>query len=324
MKPFKSFLAPKLEEFLAYRQNLGYALKTHRGPLLVLDRYLREKNASWQSLDPAFFLEMRANLKLGASSVNAILSATRAFFQFLVRRGHYKENLLRDIPRLKQNTIVPFILSAEQTDQFLDAVCKRFHRTKGFFLKELASYTAMLLLARCGMRIGEPLRLKTHHYRLDDATIYIERTKFCKDRLIPIPRCVVTQIENYLSVRKSLLRDDHSPYLLVQGNHRPLSDFQLRRLFHIALEDIGLEQPKRLIGNASFLQPTPHSLRHSFAVNTLLKIRERGGSPQHALPVLAAYMGHSEYKYTSVYLRVSDAISRKNLVDFALWQIRKQ
>jgi hypothetical protein len=59
-------------------------------------------------------------------------------------------------------------------------------------------------------------------------------------------------------------------------------------------------------------------------VNTLLKIRERGGNPQHALPILAAYMGHSEYKYTSVYLRVTDAISRKNLVDFSLWQEMKE
>jgi hypothetical protein len=42
------------------------------------------------------------------------------------------------------------------------------------------------------------------------------------------------------------------------------------------------------------------------------------------LPVLAAYMGHSEYRSTSVYLRVADAMSRKNLVDFSLWQQRKQ
>ena len=55
-----------------------------------------------------------------------------------------------------------------------------------------------------------------------------------------------------------------------------------------------------------------------------MRIKERGQSPQHALPVLAAYMGHSEYKYTSVYLRVADAQSRKNLVDFSLWQKRKE
>jgi len=39
--------------------------------------------------------------------------------------------------------------------------------------------------------------------------------------------------------------------------------------------------------------------------------------------VSTLYLGHSEYKHTTIYLRVADALSRKNLVDFALWQRRK-
>jgi integrase len=94
----------------------------------------------------------------------------------------------------------------------------------------------------------------------------------------------------------------------------------VRYLFHNVLKDVGLNQPRRVIGNVNFSQPTPHSLRHSFAVNTLIRIKQRGESAQNALPVLAAYMGHSDYKHTSVYLRVADAASRQHLVDFALWQ----
>jgi integrase len=63
--------------------------------------------------------------------------------------------------------------------------------------------------------------------------------------------------------------------------------------------------------------------RHSFAVNTLIAIKERGQSPQNALPVLAAYLGHTKYQFTAVYLRVADARSRQQLVDFSLWQKRK-
>ena len=44
---------------------------------------------------------------------------------------------------------------------------------------------------------------------------------------------------------------------------------------------------------------------------------------RRALPVLAAYLGHSHYRYTAVYLRVANAISRKRLVDFALWQLKR-
>lgn len=324
MKPFESFLAPKLDEFLVYRQSLGYSLGTIRYHLRLFDRYVMEKNAGWHSFQPAFFLEMRSNIKLEKNSVNANIWATRNFFQYLIRQGYIKENPLQDIPLLKKNTIVPFIFSPGQTDELLAAICKRIQKTKHRFLRDLAFYNVVFLLARCGMRISEPLRLRRHHYRRDDRTLYIEKTKFCKDRLIPIPKEVVSAIENYLSVRKSILPHDDSPFLLVRTDKKPLTDNQVRFLFHKGVKEIGLEQPKRVVGNVNFLKPTPHSLRHGFAVNTLLKIRERGGDPQHALPVLAAYMGHSEYKYTSVYLRVTDALSRKNLGDFSLWQEKKE
>ena len=51
-------------------------------------------------------------------------------------------------------------------------------------MKDLAVYLAILLLARCGMRISEPVRLLKHHYRQSEQTLYIEKTKFKKDRLI--------------------------------------------------------------------------------------------------------------------------------------------
>jgi len=281
-------MAPKLEGFHAYRDSLGYTMKSYRSHLHVFDRYLREQEADWSSLRPAFFLEMRANLKMEPISVNRIITATRVFFQFLVRRGSLAENPLQDIPYLRENTIVPFIFSPEQIDQILHAVCKGLPKTKGRFLRDLGIYLTLLLLARCGLRITEPLRLKLHHYRPDEGTIYIEKTKFSKDRLIPIPIAVIREIENYLSIRKSLMPHVQSPHLLIRGNQRLLTDQQVRFLFHKTLKHIGLEQPRRVIGNMNFSQPTPHSLRHSFAVNTLLSIKQRGESPQNALPVLAA------------------------------------
>jgi len=320
MKNFESFLSPLFKEYLAYRRNLGYSIRVSRSRLLIFDRYLRRINTDWESLQPFFFLEMRANLDMEPRSVNTTLSSVRVFFQFLVRREYLGENPLRDIPPLKANAVVPFIFSPEQTDQLLEAICKRVRKRENYFLKDLTLYLALLFIARCGLRISEPLRLKQHHYRSDDGTIYIEKTKFKKDRLIPVPKAVMTEIENYLSVRKHMCPADQNPYLLAGRKQKPLSDYRVRSIFHQAVKDIGLDQPRRVIGNMNFSQPTPHSLRHSFAVNTLKGIKERGGSPQHALPILSDYMGHRTYKYTTVYLKVSDALSRKNLYDFTLWQ----
>jgi integrase len=90
----------------------------------------------------------------------------------------------------------------------------------------------------------------------------------------------------------------------------------VRTVFHRAVSDIGLKKPRKIIGNVNISCPTPHSLRHSFAVNTLNRVKKRGRSAQNALPVLAAYMGHSEYKHTIKYLKFIDAQQRLGLVNF--------
>jgi len=324
MKNFHSFLAPELNDYMAYRQSLGYSIKVSRYHLLIFDRYLRSTNADWDMLKPFYFLEMRANLQMESRGVNRVLSSVRVFFQFLLRRDYVAENPLRDIPLCKENPIVPYVLSPGQIEQMLQVIGQKVRRSEKYFLTDLAVYLAVLLLARCGMRISEPLQLMRQHYRKDDGTLYIEKTKFKKQRLIPVPNAAISEIENYLSVRKQLCPTDQNPYLLSGKKQRPLKDYQVRFLFRQALKDIGIDQSRKVIGNVNFNQPTPHSLRHSFAVNTLMNIKARGQNPQHALPVLAAYMGHSEYKYTSVYLKVTDAQSRKNLVDFSLWQKTKE
>jgi site-specific recombinase XerD len=320
MKNFESFLSPQLNEYLLYRQNLGYNIKVLRSHLRIFDQYIRETNLRWESLNPFFFIEMRTNLDMEAVSVNKVITTLRSFFQFLIRKGYVNENPLQDVTLLKENTTVPFIFSPEQTDQLLAAMCKKIRRRKSSFLKDLSIYLAIVLLARCGMRISEPLKLLRKHYRRDDKTIYIGDTKFKKDRLIPIPQAVVTEIDNYLCVRQSLQPHDHNTYLLAGKEVKPLTEEQVRYRFHQSVKEIGIRHPRKVMGNMTFNPPTPHSLRHSFAINTLIAIKERGRSTQNALPVLAQYMGHSHYTYTAIYLKAADAKSRKDLFDFTPWK----
>ena len=324
MKPFESFMSRQLNEYISYRQSLGYNPMPCRYHLYVFDHYLIQSGADWDSLQPAFFLEMRSKLTLEPASVNNALTAIRGFFNFLMRRDKIAQNPLEDIPPLKENIVVPFVFSPLQVDQLLRICCLGIRKNKACFLTDMAIYLALTLMARCGLRISEPIRLLKHNYRSDEATIYIEKTKFKKDRLIPIPKSVVIQIENYISARQTIRPDDNNPYLLAGRRDKPLSATVVKNAFHNAVRGMGLNQPRRVLGNVNFNPPRSHSLRHSFAVNTLIKIKEHGGSPQNALPILAAYMGHSDYKHTAVYLKVADAASRKNLVDFALWQKRKK
>ena len=320
MKNFESFLSQLFNEFMAYRKDMGYEVRSTRSNLLAFDRYLLDKEAIWDSLSPSFFLQMRADLHMEPSSVNALLLTLRGFFRFLLGRGHIEKDPVGDIPLLRENIAVPFVFSPEQTDRLITACSKRIRRTETSFLRDFAVYLALLLLARCGLRISEPLRLLRHHYRRNDCTIYIEKTKFKKDRLIPVPKDLCDEINNYLSVRESMNPDDKNPYLLANKNNSPLKAWQVRSAFHQAARDIELDQERKAAGNMNFLQPSPHSLRHSFAINTLRRIIDRGEPAQAALPVLSVYLGHKKYHYSAVYLKVADARSRNDLLDFALWQ----
>ena len=263
MNRFKSFLAPQLQQYVSYRHNLGYSMKASLSHLKTFDRYLMQKQAQPVLLQPSFFIRMQTDLKIEARSANNIIASVRVFFNYLVRTGAYSQNPLKDIAYLPENDIMPYIFSPEQVEHLLSAVSRRIrNRSPRFFLKDLSGYMAIVLLARCGLRIGEPLRLKLNHYRFEQKTIYIEKTKFKKDRLIPLPQSVAKELENYLAVRHGLLADVNSKYLLVNATGTGLNDHRVRTVFHRAVNDIGLTQPRQIIGNMNISYPTPHSLRH--------------------------------------------------------------
>ena len=317
MKHFKSSLAQQMEKYISYRLSLGYTESNLRPQLYAFDQYVCDKEAGPDDLGPPFFLDFKKSLNKKQRTFNAILLAVRGFFNHLVRRQIIDENPLIDICSYTPNAFIPFIFSPDQIDKLLVIIQSAIRKDPMCFFKDYSAYMAILLLARCGMRISEPLRLKPGHYRSKEGTIYIEKTKFSKDRLIPVPEAVISEMGNYLAVRKAFIQDQ-TPYLLPGQNGHTLSTKRIYKIFSRAVKDIGIDQPRRTIANTTFGNPRPHSLRHSFAINTLKRIKQQGKSPQNALPILAVYLGHRKYRYTAVYLKVVDAEHRQGLVDFAI------
>ena len=316
---FKSFLSKQLEAFIQYRTSLGYknivSLKSY---LKKFDRYIIETGEK-NGFSPSFFLEFKKSLTVSPNTNNQTLFAVRRFYDYLIRINYTDFNPLQDLPPEKKRTFIPFIFSRKETDKILHTVQHYIRRDEACFFKDWMLYTAIMLLARCGMRISEPVRLDICHYRLSDRTIYIEKTKFSKDRLIAVPKIVATELNHYLAVRKAFFGGNNSSLFPNQIGAN-ISSNRIYPVFHRAVTAVGLNEPSRVIGNMRFGGPCPHSFRHSFAVNTLKAVKERGNSPQKALPVLSAYMGHSLYKDTAVYLKVLDADHRRSLKNINISQ----
>ena len=151
---------------------MGYSEEYQLSILRMFDHYLKKAMPKPGPLSPEVFLTMRSSLKMDPVSVNSVICITRGFFNFMVRKGYYDENPVRDVPFLRKNVVAPFIFSPQQTDQLLAALCKNMRKKPSPYLKDLTIYVAILLLAHCGMRISEPLRLRLEHYRSEEKSLY--------------------------------------------------------------------------------------------------------------------------------------------------------
>jgi len=322
---FESFLAHEIEDYLEYRTKVGFTYKKIRWFFSRFDKYIIEKKAGMEDLNSAFLLSFRDKLDVAPGTINKIFIHLRGFFDYLVRMEVIVENPVKQIPPVAERAYIPFIFSPDQIESMLKAVQQNISKKDKYdFLKNLAVYTAIMLMARCGLRISEPVRLKYRHYRHDERTLYIEKTKFNKDRLIPVPKGAVVELENYMAARNAIIDENANGHLLAVDYGAGISTNHIYPRFHRAVRNTGLSEPSRIVGNTMFGDPRPHCLRHSFAVNTLKAVRQRGGSPQNALAILAAYMGHTDYRYTMKYLKVIDAEHRKALVDFSITRGKKQ
>ena len=198
MSKFNSFLTKDIEAFIRYRKDIGYTYDKYQNLFTSFDRYVHEKKVNLNDMTPIFFLEFRSVLSVEPETINLMFISLRAFFDYLVRIERLSVNPLTDIPALKSKSYVPYIFSPQQVESLLQAMEKRIRsNSESIFLRDLAAYSVISLMARCGLRISEPLKLKDEHYRKDERTIYIERTKFNKDRLLPLPESAVLVIDNY-------------------------------------------------------------------------------------------------------------------------------
>ena len=119
-----------MEQYLEYRENLGYSIKTVDS-LRILDRYMMAENVTtFEALTPLFFLKMRTDLAIDPNTINKVIYGLRGFFQYLVRIGFCQYNPLTGIPRFKENNIIPFIFSDQETEQLLEAAWKQIRKEK--------------------------------------------------------------------------------------------------------------------------------------------------------------------------------------------------
>ncbi len=305
---FKSFLKEDFVQYLSWRESLGYKTVSDHDNLKVFDHYLwKKKTRRLDQLTHFYFIDMieeELETRL-PQTLNHRLCIINNFFKYLERTEKLKENPLQHITKRKELYYSPATFSVDEIKKILEHLSKKMNSKKinqGFFLSKLSRYTAFYIQAACGMRISEICKLKLSDYDSENQTLLIRKTKFRKDRKIPISEGVDAFISNYLETRKAL-QDDHSPYLLLTYWKGKWDRKTLDHYFRKALKELGMYKKPEIKGNVIFGTPSTHSLRHSFAVNTIKRWQREGLDIDQISHALAAYLGHTDFVYTQVYLK---------------------
>jgi integrase len=158
----------------------------------------------------------------------------------------------------------------------------------------------------CALRASEATRLRLRDFDARQGILFIRQSKFYKDRLIPLHPRILALLQSRRSQRRAVTFPDAPLFANPRG--RAWDSSRLANLFRADLVDAGLYRPARVVGNVRFGAPRLHSLRHTFAVQRLLRWYREGADVQAKLPLLSTYMGHSHIRHTQVYLTITAEI----------------
>jgi integrase/recombinase XerD len=157
------------------------------------------------------------------------------------------------------------------------------------------------LVASCGLRASEAVRLRLEHVDLDAQwpCLRIERTKFRKSRLVPIHVTTAAALRAYANQRARLGYDGFCDFFFVSERCGPYRYRNVARVFLAVARRLGLRGPAGSGG------PSLHDLRHTFAVRRLAKWYGEGADISARVPELSVYLGHVHPKETYWYLSAS-------------------
>jgi len=204
-----------------------------------------------------------------------ILSGVKAFFKFLVIARRIENSPTELVEGPKLGRYLPDVLNAEEIDELIKAV--DVSRAEGHRNRAILE-----TMYGCGLRVSEAINLRISDLFFDDGFIRVIG-KGNKQRLIPIGKQAVSEIELYLQKRNLLpVQKKHEDILFLNRRGAALSRSMVFRIITQLAAQIGLEK------NIS-----PHTLRHSFATHLI----ENGAD----LRAVQEMLGHESILTTEIY-----------------------
>jgi len=298
---FQSVLAEPITAYVEAKQAVGCRFATDARALRLLDRFLVAHEITTLDAITADIIDafLRSRPRADPKSYNQLLGHLRRLFDRLVLHGIIAASPVQAVVRREAPRRRPFLFTAAQIRQLLEHARALPDRNRGP-QRGSTYYVIFAVLYGLGLRISEVAHLKHGDVDLDRQMLWIRNTKFGKSRLLPFGPRLGAVLRTHVEHARDA--SSEQPLFTFDGRQR-INANSIRRTFHsYLLPHLQLTVPP------STRPPRVHDLRHSFAVNTLLRWYRTGVDPAARLPHLSTFLGHSNPNATAVYLTITDEL----------------
>lgn len=234
------------------------------------------------------FLQWISEMGISARSQARIISGIRAFFKYLLFEDLIETDPtgLLEAPKIGQK--LPEVLSVLEIDELIaliDLSKAEGHRNKAI----------IETMYSCGLRVSELINLRISNIYAEEAYVRIIG-KGNKERLIPVSKKALIEIEIYISNHRNLLN-------IVKGNedivflNRRGKKLSRVMIFHIIKDLVSQSKIKKNV--------SPHTLRHSFATHLV-----EGGADLRAVQEM---LGHESILTTEIYTHLDKEYLRDTI-----------
>lgn len=251
-----------------------------------IDKLLTYASAHGFSIERAAYKDLQRFLKelldrgVSAATVVRIVSSVKSFYRYLLFEGLIKEDpsLLLESPKLGKH--LPDVLSVDEIDKIVASI--DMSKSEG-----QRNRAILETLYGCGLRVSELINLQlTDIYRKEGIVRIIGKGN--KERLVPISKAALEEIDTYCAEARSRLRikPGYEDFVFLNRRGAQLTRVMIFTIIKNAVEVSGVKK------NVS-----PHTFRHSFATHLL----ENGAN----LRVIQEMLGHASITTTEVYTHLN-------------------
>lgn len=285
-----------IAEWLAHQRALGRGYENEQWILAHLRRFIVSTRAT--DLDQASFdrwCDSFRHLSATTRRARQLVARRLCLFRRRSEPSCFVPDPLYFVRLLPYRQ--PVIIDPPQVSRLLAAADKLVPTGNSPLLPDVMRL-ALIILYTAGLRRGELVRLTLDDIDPQTGVLHIRRSKFHKSRLVPLSQDATDALRAYLRRRLAAPFDsDPSGPLLccgARGRHG-YTGAGLREAIHRLFVAADVRDGEGRL-------PTVHDIRHSFAVQALMRWYRAGADVQSCLPSLAMYMGHVSIVSTAHYL----------------------